>query len=933
MDGNLCAINWITFNYKKMKNKILLFIISTFLFSCAVEDRKTADESGPNTRKPYTYWWWQGNAVDTANIAYNLEMMYSAGIGGVHIVPIYGVKGEEDKFLKYLSPEWVNMVKYTSKKAANLGMEVDMTLGTGWCFGGSWVDDRNGIMSSRIDKIEKCQSGMTIDLTSTASHSVDTVLCVLAEFADGSRKDITSLMADQKVTLPDNHPQVTLYVLRMFGSMFKVKRAAPGAEGLMLNPFSVSAFEAYIKPYDDAFQGRLGDYISSIYHDSYEYYGAQWSPELFDKFEANRGYKLQEFLPELQDKGTTDLSRRIIADYRLTVSELHRDYIQAVKDWAVKNKVTFRNQTHGSPTNWLDVYAIADIPETESFGSSPFKIPGFDRDSNYISIQNVPNSDVYKFASSAAHVSGKSLVSCETHTWLREHFRGALSHCKPELDKLFVSGINHVYYHGTAYSPEEAAWPGWLFYASTNFAPSNSQHAHFPAQNRYIENCQKLLQSTKPDNEIAVYFPYQDILHTANVDVDILLNITVHNPKVWFYNTEFQNTLSLLKDHGFGYDYISDSQLLESSAMKDGLKTTNHTFKTLIVPKCAYMPFETFQKLAGLIKEGVHVIFLEDLPKHYSGRSTEPNATVFMNEIKGEIRNSNLPNIRILNKDKLSVQLVEWKNRQEKMALHKLDFIRKRDENGSVYFISNLNSGENIISYISIGTNSKDYIFYNPMTGEKGLAEVRNENNENAVLLQLKQGASIFLFAGEAKSKLPRWEYTGQMKKRFSIPGPWVLEFLEGGPLLPEPTRISKLASWTTLPDTLASYFSGVARYSVEFNLEDFAPEDKYKVVFDRVKESVLIRLNGQEVITLFAHPFESDISTYLKIGKNHIEFEVANLPANRIRYLDEQKVNWQKFYDINFVNINYRKFDASKWEPVESGLIGDVSIVCYDKM
>ena len=118
------------------------------------------------------------------------------------------------------------------------------------------------------------------------------------------------------------------------------------------------------------------------------------SPELFGKFEANRGYKLQEFLPELQDKGTTDLSRRVIADYRLTVSELHRDYIQAVKDWAVKNNVTFRNQTHWSPTNWLDVYAIADIPETESFGSSPFKIPGFDRDSNYISIQNVPNSDV-----------------------------------------------------------------------------------------------------------------------------------------------------------------------------------------------------------------------------------------------------------------------------------------------------------------------------------------------------------------------------------------------------------------------------------------------------------------------------------------------------------------------------------------------------------
>lgn len=910
----------------------MLFIIGALLFSCSVENKKKDEGFIVNTTKPYTYWWWMGNAIDTANIAYNLEMMNTAGVGGVHIIPIYGVKGEEDKFLEYLSPEWIDMVKYTFKKAANMGMEVDMTLGTGWCFGGSWVDEKNGIMSARIDKIENCHSGMTIDLTSTTNHPIDTVLYVLAEYTNGSREDFTSFVSNQKIKIPDKHPQSTLYVLRMFGPMTRTKRAAPGAEGPMLNPLSASAFKAYVKPYDDAFQGRLGDYISSIYHDSYEYYSAKWSPELFDKFETNRGYKLQEFLPELQDKGITDLSRRVIADYRQTIFELHQDYIQAVKDWAGKNKATFRNQSHGSPTNWLDVYSIADIPETESFGSSSFKIPGFDRDSNYISIQNVPNSDVYKFASSAAHVSGKPLVSCETHTWLREHFREALSHCKPELDKLFVSGINHVYYHGTAYSPKEAAWPGWLFYASTNFAPSNSQYAHFHAQNKYIENCQRILQSAKPDNEIAVYFPFQDILHTSNVDKDILLNITVHNPEAWFYNTEFHKTLLQLRETGFGYDYISDTQLQVSHSEGGGLKTLNHTFKTLIVPRCTYIPLKTFQKLTGLIKEGVHVIFLEDLPQEYSGRSTDQNAVVLMNQLKREIRNSGLPNIRILGKDKLSIQLAEWGNRQEKMAMLELDFIRTRDENGSIYFISNLNSGEDINSYISIGTNSKDYIFYDPMTGDQGFAEVRNENNENAVLFQLKQGESIFLFAGEVKSKVRKWEYSGQMKDRLSIPGPWYLEFLEGGPALPEPARIAKLESWTTLPDTMSTYFSGVARYSTEFNLEDFAPEDKYKVVFDKVKESVLIRLNGHEVITLFAHPFEADISRFLKNGKNHLELEVANLPANRIRYLDEQEVNWQIFYDINFVNINYKKFDASRWKPVESGLIGNVSIVRYEK-
>lgn len=30
-------------------------------------------------------------------------------------------------------------------------------------------------------------------------------------------------------------------------------------------------------------------------------------------------------------------------------------------------------QAHGSPANWLDLYGASDIPQTESFGASPFK--------------------------------------------------------------------------------------------------------------------------------------------------------------------------------------------------------------------------------------------------------------------------------------------------------------------------------------------------------------------------------------------------------------------------------------------------------------------------------------------------------------------------------------------------------------------------------
>src|SRR5690606_8378845 len=155
---------------------------------------------------------------------------------------------------------------------------------------------------------------------------------------------------------------------------------------------------------------------------------------------------------------------------------------------------------HGSPGNLLDLYALADIPETEIFGSSGFPIPG-------LRVDGLPNSHppdplVIRMASSAAHVAGKPLVSSESCTWLGEHFRVALSQAKPELDQLWTAGVNHVFYHGIAYSPPDAPWPGWLFYASTNFAPSNPQWPHFKALNAYVARVQSALQSGSPDNDV-----------------------------------------------------------------------------------------------------------------------------------------------------------------------------------------------------------------------------------------------------------------------------------------------------------------------------------------------------------------------------------------------------------------------------------------------
>jgi hypothetical protein len=65
-----------------------------------------------------------------------LSRYHDAGWGGVHIIPIYGAMGWEEKLIDYLSPKWMEMLRHTVTEAQRLDLVVDMTTGTGWCFGG-----------------------------------------------------------------------------------------------------------------------------------------------------------------------------------------------------------------------------------------------------------------------------------------------------------------------------------------------------------------------------------------------------------------------------------------------------------------------------------------------------------------------------------------------------------------------------------------------------------------------------------------------------------------------------------------------------------------------------------------------------------------------------------------------------------------------------
>lgn len=446
------------------KNKIMnrkITILLGGLLMCASMGAQQVDWPEIQTEaKPAARWWWMGSAVDKENLTRNLDAYAKAGMGTMEITPIYGVKGNEANEIPFLSSPWMEMLQYTESEAARLGMQIDMNTGTGWPFGGPEVGIEDAAGKLFITEYE-WKGGEPFKEKIVVADSKQLPYAKLSRLMAYSDKGRCIDVTD-KVTkdgrLQWKAPKGDWKLIAAFcGKTFqKVKRAAPGGEGYVMDHLSARAVKNYLERFERAFESSKTPYPHNFFNDSYEVYKADWTENLFDEFAIRRGYKLEEHLPEFLSEKRTDTVARIISDYRETMAELLlENFTRQWTEWAHLHGSKTRNQAHGSPGNLIDLYATVDVPECEGFGLSDFNIRGLRKDS--LTRPNDSDLSMLKYASSAAHIAGKPYTTSETFTWLTEHFRTSLSQCKPDIDLMFISGVNHTYFHGTTYSPAEAA--------------------------------------------------------------------------------------------------------------------------------------------------------------------------------------------------------------------------------------------------------------------------------------------------------------------------------------------------------------------------------------------------------------------------------------------------------------------------------------------
>lgn len=846
-----------------------------------------------STNKPWTRWWWLGNAVDKTNLTRELEDFAKTGLGGVEICPIYGAKGAEDRFLKFLTPEWMEMLGHTTTEAKRLGLGVDMTTGTGWPFGGPQVTP--DMASTGLRWIRQDATGgvrIKVDLPQ------GNIVCLRAFPDSGEVIDLTKSIIGGKIDWVPPAGKWNILGLVSTSPMQQVKRAAPGGEGNVLDPFSASAMERYLKRFDKAFESFTAPMPRAQFHDSFEYYAADWTPAFLDMFLAARGYDLRDQLPAFAGLGEADTVSRVRADYRETLGGLHLAYLKRWHDWAKSHGEITRNQAHGSPGNLLDHYAVSEIPETEIF--------------KHVEEDQIP---MMRMAAAAAHSNGNNLVSAEAFTWLDEHFQVTPEELKEAADFVFLSGVNHVFFHGIPYAPEDAKWPGWLFYASTHMGPDGGLWRDLSAFTGYIQRCQSILQEGQPSQDVLLYYPIHDIWHD---DQEKLPLFTLHNQETWLYPTRFYQTAMELWNHGITYSYASGDMLSRATVRDGKLMLGGHAYRALVLPGVKRMTPQTLEKIAGLTRQGAKLVVQESLPTEVPGLHLKEERGTELSAIAAKLRSQ----ATLIPSGESILPALSKLAARETMTDLGLRFVRRTHAKGYHYFIVN-RSDKVFDGLLPLAVPFKSAAILDPWNPSR---TVTTSAKTAGIPVRLERGQSIVIrtFTNDIVEGARSVPASSEIKM-IPIDGPWEIKFIEGGPSLPPPAENISSGTWTKLPGT--ANFSGTARYSTNFEAPENLPED-CKLDLGKVANTARVFLNGQALGISWCAPHIIVPGNALKSGKNLLEVEVTNLAANRIADLDRRNVPWKQFHEINFVNMDYKLFDASGWPVLESGLLGPVRLI-----
>lgn len=881
--------------------------------------------------RPMVRWWWNGNCVEAGEIKRELAVMKEAGIGGVEINSIAmppHAKNTEAKPLQWAGKEWCDMVKTASVEAKQLGMITDLIVGSGWPFGGRFLKDdetmqRLGIKrqslkandSINID-LEKYLSFrshhtpgtqnvketsdvdlLSVKLVPVNAHSIDDVI------------DISSAVKNNKLVYETDdidYELVFVYNERNFKSVY---HGSPGADGPIMDHYKTEAVLGYLnrlKVIEKETGLALSELVRALFCDSIELGGSNWTDDMDEQFRARNGYDITPYLsfviqPHSQankypvSKEMAETIKRVQYDYYNTIIGVFLErFTTEFQKFCTENGVLCRYQAYGTPF-YMGLFQgnmIPDIPESNNWIYSRGRNEA--ETSEYTWVRNHGYMLWNKAASSAAHIMGRNITSCEAITNTSGVFRASLETVKQSDDMNFITGMNHAVLHGYNYSPPEAGFPGWIRYG-TYFSEQNTWWKYFKHWAEYNARLSSVFQNSNPTSDIAVLGRLRDYWGEEGPTRTFL------NDKPWYYARLWEPISSM----GSSCDYIHQPVLENAKVEGQLLVCGKMKYKMLILTDVGSLTPGAATKVKAFANAGGKVVFIGKLPyRSLSYKDAEKNDRIVKEAVEWIL---DAKNVIQMDAPEESVDFLAWTiDLMEKIELQPqvkisnpvshLYFMKQYSGEQEIYFFVNSDRKSVVEFDVKFETGDKIPYIWIPASGKR-FALPHKERNQIHVKLDALESALIVY--EPVKINLPEYNFKHPIGKTNPLTTSWDVKFEHiNGSVFNR--KMEQLIDFKSSDDEALKTFAGSVTYSATFDNSGRIKYIKLTEVNQAVTELII---NGKQAGMQWYGNHCFDVENLVKEGQNQIEIKLTNTLANYCRSLISNPTAkaWTRNYDSPF--------------------------------
>ncbi|MFX1410493.1 MAG: glycosyl hydrolase [Promethearchaeota archaeon] len=762
----------------------------------------------PKSARPMVRWWWTGLDIEREELIREVQELDDAGFLGAEIqVFMSGFPKNLEKIdrakaklaHRFMQPYYYSCIKTVLEESSKRDMVIDLTIGSSWPIGGTHISKDESLKTLLIGEVTIegpfHYSGPLpkfIDPPNLSNHKIsnyksetklEAVIAVkpIGEPGRISYNNIQTVYIDKNSIIDltetvkkqgnlDFDVPIGIWQVLVFYNLPSGAnpnfdcRSSPEKRSLVLDHLSSKPIKKHLdlhlgegKKY---FKNHFGKTFRAIFTDSLELSSNWlWTEDFLKQFNKRRGYDLRKFLPVCfvpnrdynyllmtlgRDVPVYDFEdgsgERIRYDLDITISELFtEEFVQAITDWANNEKIKNRIQAYGIRADLLKAYGIAHIPETEQLYSGGII-------------------DFLKLAGSSSIIYEKPIVTAEFAVWNQRDYLTTPLKLKVAADRLFVSGINQIIFHGFPYQNSTFSYPGYCGFStpylpkilnfSSNFSRINPFWEFFPLINQYISRCQLILQHGKTISNVAIFYPIfnycnsvlkKEELVGGYLDED---DTPISRDQIGAHLKEWERldkddkwTLFLLSltdiltSNGYYYTHVNEEVILRSTNKGKKLVIGSTYFETLIILNLEKISLKFALKLKKIASSGTKIIFVKKLPSKQNGfLDYEENDQKIDKIINDLIKSEKAYFLKDINEVPAFLERTlnvkpNLKYEEQQSTIY---YIHKKTKGSDYYFLRHCTNKPKTVSIIFPEGNKMPFIL-NPWTGEMKLAAQYNK--------------------------------------------------------------------------------------------------------------------------------------------------------------------------------------------------------------